>query len=165
MTVKDRQDLDALDLLMQGHREVESLFKDFDHLRQHRGDTGRVIENACAELGIHDALETEIFYAALREAADDEKINGLLDQAEAEHTRIRELVGELGRAQGDQRDACFARIAGRMQQHMLGEEATLFPQVRNLKRLDLESLTATMKKRNTALIADMEFPETTEETV
>lgn len=165
MIEKDRNDLDALDLLLQGHREVESLFRDFECLRQNRGDTERVIKNACAELAIHDALETELLYTALRKAADDEGMNGLLDQAEAEHANIRELVGEIRHTQSGQRDAGFALLAGRVQQHMLGEEEKLFPQVRSLERLDLDSLTAAMMKRNTALIADMEFPDAVEETM
>ena len=36
MTEKVRKELDVLDLLMQDHREVESLFREFEHLQQTR---------------------------------------------------------------------------------------------------------------------------------
>lgn len=162
MTGKARKDLDALDLLLQGHREVESLFRDFEYLQQNNKNTGCVIDSACAELDLHDALESEVFYAALREAADDEEINGLLDQAEDEHAGIRELIGNLRHTGADQRDACFALLAGRVQQHVLGEETKLFPMVKNMKRLDLDAVTAAMKVRNTEMIADMEITESAE---
>lgn len=157
MTGKARKDLDALDLLLQGHREVESLFRDFEYLQQNNKNTGSVIDSACAELGLHDALESEVFYVALREAADDEEINVLLDQAEDEHAGIRELIGNFRHAEADQRDACFALLAGRVQQHVLGEETKLFPMVKNMKRLNLDAVTAAMKVRNSEMIADMEI--------
>lgn len=166
MTEKDRNDLDALDLLMQGHRELESLFREFEFLQENRKNPGRVIENACAELRIHDALETGIFYAALREAADDEEINGLLDQAGDEHDRIRELIGQLRPTDTDRRDACFVLLAEQVKHHVLGEETKLFPLVKNLNRLDLDAVTAAMKKRSAAMIADLGIAEeAAEETV
>lgn len=164
MTIDARRDLDALDLLLQGHREVESLIRDFECLRLNHGNTDPVIEHACMELGIHDALETGIFYTALRKAADDGKLTGLLDRADEEHHGIRELISELRNTPSGERDACFARLAGRVQQHVLDEEAKLFPQVRQLERLELGTVTAAMMKRSTGLIAAMEYPEPVEET-
>lgn len=164
MTVQVREELNAFDLLLQGHREVESLFREFEHLQTTSGHTARVIENACAELGIHDALETGIFYAAVREAADDDAIHELLDDARDAHDNIRTLIGEIRQAPAGERDACFARLAARVEEHVLAEEAALFPRVGGLERLDLAAVTAAMKKRSTSMMSDIAAPATAAET-
>jgi iron-sulfur cluster repair protein YtfE (RIC family) len=167
MTEKVRKELDALDLLMQDHREVESLFREFEYLQQNGRNTGRVIANACAELKIHDTLETEVFYAAVGEAADDEKIDGLLDETEEEHDRTLELIGKLEQTAADhkQRDAYFTMLAEHVKRHVLKEETQRFPLVKELKQLDLDSITAAMKRRKGELIAEMGITEADEETV
>lgn len=167
MTEKARKELDALDLLMQDHREVESLFREFEYLQQNGRDTGRVMANACVELKIHDTLETEIFYAAVGEAADDEVTDGILDDAEEEHDAILELIEKLEQTPADheQRNAHFTTLIQHVKHHVLREETERFPLVKKLKRLDLESVTAAMKKRKAALIAEMGIAEADEETV
>ena len=152
-----RRPLDALELLLQDHREVESLFRDFDHLRGSRKDTGSVISTACAELKIHDTLETSVFYMAVDEATDDEAIHDLLDACEDEHDGILESIEEIEQMRGDPqlRDERFAGIAGRVKDHILREEAELFPLVRELEQLDLESIAAAMKKRKAELVGEI----------
>jgi len=71
MTDIVRRELDALDLLMQDHREMESLFREFEYLRENRKNTVSVIANACTELRILDTLQTEIFYASVGEAVKE----------------------------------------------------------------------------------------------
>jgi phage I-like protein len=165
MNVNARQELDALDLLLQSHREIESLIRKFEYIQKSGGDTEHVIDNACAELELHDALETGILHAALSEAVDDDEIDGLLDEARTEHDAIRGFVGKIRQARPDQREAQFALLAGRVQIHVLSEESKLFPRLRDLKQLDLGPMTAVMRKRNTQMIADMEFPATATVTV
>jgi len=68
---KTRKKDNALEMLKQDHREVEMLFKEFEKLEQD-GERAveQVISTACTELKIHDKIETEIFYPAVREAAE-----------------------------------------------------------------------------------------------
>jgi iron-sulfur cluster repair protein YtfE (RIC family) len=167
MTKQVRKALDALDLLMQDHREVESLFREFEYLHQNRKDTGGVIANACAELKIHDTLETEIFYRAVGEAAEDEKFDRLLDEAEEEHDTILELIEKLEQTPADdgQRDNCFTMLIAHVKHHVLKEETERFPLVKKLERLDLTSVTAAMKKRKAEVIAETGTTEADEETV
>ena len=162
-----RRPLDALELLLQDHREVESLFRDFDHLRQSHKDTGLVIATACAELKIHDTLETAVFYAVVDEATDDETIQDLLDAAEDEHDEILEWIEEIEQTRMDPqlRDERFAGLAERVKQHILREEAELFPLVRQLKQLDLEAIAAAMKQRKAELVGEIESTEARKETV
>jgi hypothetical protein len=169
MTEKVRKELDALELLMQDHREVESLIREFEYLQQNRRSTGRVIANACAEIQMHDKLQSEIFYAAVGKAAagSDAELAGLLDKAEVAHDTLLELIEKVQQMPADdnQRDAHFTLLAEHVKHHVLGEETELFPLVKKLKRLDLDSIAAAMKKRQAELIAEMGISEADAETV
>src|SRR5215213_8467261 len=89
-TQQKKQD-DAIELLKQDHRKVEQLFKQFEELKEEDEEaTAEIVEAACAELQIHDKIETEIFYPAVREQAEDEEVEDLLDEAEVEHESVRE---------------------------------------------------------------------------
>ena len=73
---------DAIQLLKNDHREVEMLFKEFEKLQDEGGGAVEpIIATACTELKIHDKLETEVFYPAIRESGDKE-IEDLLNEAE-----------------------------------------------------------------------------------
>src|SRR5436853_7939229 len=86
----------AIEMLMQDHRKVEDLFRQFEKLQEEDEEAAAVIiEAACAELQIHDAIETEIFYPAVREQAEEEDVEDLLDEAEVEHDTVRELIEKI----------------------------------------------------------------------
>src|SRR5687768_9676950 len=151
---------------MQDHREVESLFRDFDYLKQSGGDTSDVMARACAELKIHDTLENEIFYAAIDEATDDEDVQDLLDDAEDAHDRILELIESFQQTRDEkQREAYFTLIAEHVTQHVCEEEDELFPLVRTLTALDLASTAAAMKTRKAELMPEAGIAAADEETV
>ena len=147
----------AIELLKQDHRTVEMLFKEFEQLGDDREAAEQVIETACAELKIHDAIETEIFYPAVREAAAKEEIDDLLDEAEVEHTTVRELIAKLERMDNsdEKRHAHFKVLVEYVKHHVKEEEKEMFPQVKKLAELDQEALGLAMKERKQALMADM----------
>ncbi|HEX6002515.1 MAG TPA: hemerythrin domain-containing protein [Burkholderiales bacterium] len=157
MTEKVRQEIDAFDLLMQDHREMESLLRTFEHLHRNGEQTRDVIASACAELKIHDTLETAIFYAAVGEAADDDSIDRLVADAEDEHDAILELIEKLEKTPADDlhRNAQFKALAAQVKRHVLTDETERFPLVKKMQRLDLEAVTAAMKKRKTQLLTEM----------
>ncbi len=158
MIEKPRPPLDAIEILLQDHREVEALFRDFEHARKAGGAvTAQLISDACDELIIHDKLETDIFYPAVREAADTEEIEDLLDDAEDDHDDTLELIEAIEDLDADDttRDAQFAALAEQVTRHVGEEESNLFPHVRNLKSIDLIALAAEMKARRCELMGDM----------
>jgi iron-sulfur cluster repair protein YtfE (RIC family) len=162
MADKPRTDLDAIELLLQDHREVESLFQEFDSLEAGEEDDAEdLVEDACIELEIHDKLETEIFYPAVREAASDDDIQDLLDDAEDEHEAVRELIEKLEEMEPDDdaRDALFATLIEQVKHHVEEEESELFPKVKKLEGLDLVALGAEMKERKSELMAEMGLEE------
>lgn len=157
MTQLDKE-FDAVELLLQDHREMESLLTEFEFLKKNHQRTERVIASTCAELRMHDTLETAIFYAAVRDAADDDRTDRLVSDAEVEHDVILELIEkvELTRTDDQQRDAHFAKLVAHVREHVLSDETERFPLVKNVKRLDLDAVTAAMKKRKSALMSEWE---------
>jgi hemerythrin-like domain-containing protein len=159
MAEKADNELNAIDLLLHDHREVESLFSEFDSLEEgDEEDAEDIIEDACLELDIHDKLETEIFYPAVRQAAqDDEDIAQLLDEAEDEHQAARELIEKLEDMDPDDdaRDALFTTLIEQVKHHVEEEETELFPKVKKLKGLDLEALGVEMQERKQELQAEV----------
>lgn len=158
MAAQARPPLDAIELLLQDHREVEALFRDFEHARKAGAtETAQFISDACDELIIHDKLETEIFYPAVREAADVEELEDLLDDAEDDHDDTLGLIEAIEDLDADDttRDAQFAALAEQVTRHVEEEESNLFPHIRRLKSIDLIALAAEMKARRSELLGDM----------
>jgi hypothetical protein len=157
----------AIELLKKDHREVEALFKEFEELEDNQEAAEQVIETACTELKIHDTIETEIFYPAVREAAEKEEIEDLLDEAEVEHDTVRELIGKLEAMDptDEKRHAHFTVLVEYVKHHVKEEEKEMFPQVKKLKSLDLQALGLEMKERKEALMAEMGIEVEEDETV
>lgn len=161
MADKLRTPLDAIELLMQDHREVESLVRDFENLNGDAEASARLIAEVCAELIIHDKLETDIFYPAVREAADAEEIEDMLDDAEDDHDETLEFIEALDDLAPDdeRRAAQFLALAKQVAIHVAEEETILFPRVRQLKALDLVALAEEMKALRSELMGDMGLAE------
>ena len=166
MADKPRKALDATEMLMQDHREVESLLREFKSLKKGDEQAGALVQKICAELTIYAILETEIFYPAVHEAAEAEDIKDLLDDGEDRLDEVSELVAEIVHMDGDdaKRDAHIARLTEQVTHHIEEEEAKLFPQAQKLKTLDVAAVTAEMKARKRELIADMGVAEEGAET-
>ena len=154
---KSQRKVDAIQLLKQDHREVDGLFKEFEKLDADGEEAvEQVIATACTELEIHDKIETEIFYPAVRQQAEQEEVEDLLDEAEVEHTTVRDLIQKIkGMGAGDKkRNAHFTVLMEYVKHHVKEEEKEMFPKVKQLS-LDLKQLGQRMKDRKTELMAGM----------
>jgi hemerythrin superfamily protein len=162
---KTRKEPDAIDLLKQDHRRVESLFKEFEKL--HESDEHEaadvIVETVCGELQIHDKLETEIFYPAVHQQANEEEEEELLDEAEVEHTTVRDLIqkiADMGPG-AEKRHAHFTVLMEYVKHHVKEEEKEMFPKVKKLG-IDLKELATRMQERKSELMSETEM-ETEEE--
>lgn len=166
MAEKPRKELDALELLMQDHREVESLFREFEYLQKKAGTTAGVIDIACAELKMHDTVENDVFYPAVsKAAAQAEEIEALLDAAEDAHDAVMALIDDLDAMDTDDaRNGQFMLIIENVQAHVAAEETTLFPAVRKLP-LDLLALSTEMKRCKAELMSELGLDEADAEAV
>lgn len=149
-----RTQIDALELLMQDHREIESLFRDFEYVKQTASDTRAVVAAACAELKMHDTGKHAVFYPALQAEATGQ-LKVLIAQAEAEHDAILERIEKLESSSTDatQRDAQFGVLAEQVTRHIQREENEVFPRVRELREIDLCSIARELMDQRTAAVA------------
>jgi hemerythrin superfamily protein len=157
MAKKRTKELDAIELLKKDHRRVEALFKQFEQLQEEDADAAEpVIETICTELKIHDKLETELFYPAVRDEAGDEE-EDLLNEAEVEHTSVRQLIETIESLSPDdeKRNAHVTVLTEYVKHHVQEEEKEMFPKVKKLEGLDLKELGAQMKERKTELMSEM----------
>lgn len=149
-----RSALDAVELLMQDHREMESLFREFEYRQQKHQALAGVVAAVCAEIRLHDTLETEFFYPAVDTLG--EAMERLTGECEEEHDTVLELVEKVEQTCSDERrrDAHFMRIIQHMKRHIAFEEETLFPAVLNLEKLDLVAIASAMIGRKAELAAE-----------
>ena len=146
---------DAIELLMQDHKKVQKIFKEFEKAKDEMddGDKGDMVRHCCMELKIHTRLEEEIFYPAARDGIHDE---ALVDEAEVEHASAKQLIDELEQMEPgeDMYDARFTVLGEYVNHHIREEEHELFPEVKKAK-LDLEELGRRMTQMKEKLLAEM----------
>jgi len=133
--------LNAVDMLMNQHREAESLFEKIAAAKQDPKSQQRLLEQLCDSLLLHMRIEEEIFYPTAREHAKGEA--SFLNHSEEEHHEAKKIIAEILRqAPGSASDADFqARIHSlceSIKKHVDEEEKELFPSVR--KVMDEKSL-------------------------
>lgn len=149
---------DAIDILLEDHKKVQKLFKDFEKLdRQDTEACQELVGTACTELKIHSLLEKELFYPAVRDQVDKEEDEDLLNEAEVEHQTVDQLIETLeGMDPGDAMYAAhFTVLSEYVKHHVQEEEKEMFPRVRKLKGLDLAALGEEMTGRKEELMSEL----------
>jgi hypothetical protein len=146
---------DAIALLEQDHRDVESWFGAYEDLEDDvaKLDLARRI---CLALKVHTRLEEEQFYPPARKATKD---NDLIDEAVVEHAGAKNLIAEIESMRvGDPLYDAKVKVLGEMvKHHVQEEEDELFPEVRETG-LDLVALGAKMAARKAELMAELSAP-------
>jgi iron-sulfur cluster repair protein YtfE (RIC family) len=118
---------DVIELLETDHREVENLFAKAE------STTGaakqQVVTKIASELTLHAEVEERIVYPAMRDAG----LNGLVDEAEQEHSKVKELVAQLEAMDSttDDVDSVLAELKADVQHHVEEEESEGFPKFRD----------------------------------
>lgn len=143
----------ATDMLRADHREVERLFAEYErgggegHLRR------VAMRTLSIQLELHDALETSVFYPAVREIEPQR-----VDTAERDHDEVRVLLGEL-RARDDRDAGCegvIAQLKALVTAHVLREEHDLFPSLEQRSKQWLRDLGLMLVKRKEELTRSTE---------
>jgi hemerythrin superfamily protein len=152
-TAREASSGDALALLSKDHKEVAQRFGDYAKLVKAAADDDQRLEVAqqiCAMLTAHATIEEELFYPALREAIEAED---LLDEAEVEHTSIKELVTQIEAMDptDDLYDAKVTVLGEYVKHHVKEEEDEIFPKARKAD-LDLAQLGEQLKARKEELL-------------
>jgi hemerythrin superfamily protein len=110
---------DAIALLKADHRQVETMFEQFEKSRSDRKKAD-LATNICESLRVHMAIEEEIFYPAFLEATGAEDLH---HEAEIEHAGARNLMAQI--EDSDPSDDYFdarVKVLSEMIKHHVKEE-------------------------------------------
>jgi iron-sulfur cluster repair protein YtfE (RIC family) len=138
---------DVIKLLETDHREVEDLFAKAESTSG--AAKQQVVTKIASELTLHAEVEEQIVYPAMREAGLDE----IVDEAEQEHSRVKELVAQLEAmdATGDGVDAVLSELKAEVQHHVEEEESEGFPKFRdNVDQAELQALASRVQEAKQA---------------
>jgi hemerythrin superfamily protein len=151
---KSGQPPDAVELLMQDHKDVDALFKEYESLQEQGSGAAReeLVGLICQALSVHAKIEEELFYPAARGARGVE--SGLLDEAAVEHQSLKDIIGRLLKAPASDPlyDAGVKVLAEYTKHHVKEEESELFPEVRK-SGIDLVALGAALIARKEVLMS------------
>ena len=149
------QGLDAIELLVQDHEEVKSMFEKYDALSDRSiASKRRLALEICLALTKHSVIEEEIFYPAVRQASKD---NGdMVDEAVVEHAAAKDLIAQIIGMEPteDLYDAKVKVLCEQIEHHVGEEEDEMFPKARSAG-LDLDSLGQEMMARK----AEVQLPQ------
>lgn len=145
---------DAVKLLIDDHKKVKKLFKDFEGIKDGESaasEKSAVVQEICKELTIHTKVEEEIFYPALRESIDEED---LMDEADVEHAGAKILITQLeGMKPGDNHyDAMVTVLGEYIDHHIKEEQEEMFPKAQKA-RVDMVELGERITQRKLELQA------------
>lgn len=141
---------DAIDLLMNDHRQVESLFKQFEGAEDDKREKRRIAREICAELGMHAKIEEQILYPEAARKIEEAKDK--IDEGIVEHAGIKRLIKEIPRmsAGDDLFDAKVKVLKEYVQHHVKEEESETFPLLRR-SELDLSDIGDKLAQRKERL--------------
>ena len=144
---------DAVALLTAEHREVSEMFKQFESMGDRaKSKKQKLVEEICTALTLHAAIEEEIFYPAVREAAKD--ADDMLDEALVEHASAKDLIAQLQDMDPEDElyDAKVKVLSEQIEHHVGEEEKEMFPKAKKAG-LDLVALAEEMSTRKEELLA------------
>lgn len=145
---------DAVDLLVDDHKQVKKLFKEYEKLSKKNDIKGKVAValKICDELTVHTHIEEEIFYPALLEAMDEKDMKDMLDEAVVEHATCKDLIAQIRSSAGTHPlyDAKVKVLNEYIEHHVKEEETEMFPKARK-SRLDLDFFGMIMQDRKQEL--------------
>ncbi|MFC7298264.1 hemerythrin domain-containing protein [Herminiimonas aquatilis] len=146
---------DAVSLLMDDHKKLKKLFKEYEKLAKKDDIEGKVdvAMQICEELTVHATIEEEIFYPAARAAIKDDD---LLNEAEVEHATAKDLIAQIEQMSGDDPmyDAKVKVLSEYIDHHVKEEEDEMFPKAKKAK-MDMAGLAVEMMERKEELMMAM----------
>lgn len=140
--------MDALQMLKQDHEKVKKILTELDSTTERAIKTREEgFTTLKRELTVHEIIEEEIFYPALKEHAEAKEI---VLEAYEEHDVVDAILGELEQTPVDDETwhAKFTVCKENLEHHIEEEEGEMFKQAREvLEREELTMLAEKMQAR------------------
>ncbi len=139
---------EALAFLMRQHREVESLFDDFENAEED-GEKLELARKICLALAVHAKIEEELLYPQAKDGIEDPD---LVDEAAVEHATAKDLIAQIETMTigAPLYDAKVKVLGEYIKHHVEEEETELFPEVKRAD-IDLEAMAKGLTTRAAAL--------------
>lgn len=137
--------MDAIQLLKEDHQKVKKILEELEKTTE-RGVKTReeLFGKLMAELTVHEKIEEEIFYPAVKERAESKKVEELIAESYEEHHFVDVVAAEIKRTAYDAEEwgAKFKVMMENIEHHAIEEEeGKLFPKVRRaFTKEELEDL-------------------------
>jgi hemerythrin superfamily protein len=150
---------DAIKLLMQDHKEVKALFKEYEKLVKAEAEDDAkqaLAEQICTMLTVHATIEEELLYPAAHDVLEEDD---LVDEATVEHASAKDLIAQIQamKPSDELYDAKVTVLAEYIDHHVKEEEKEMFPKLKKTQ-LDLKDLGASLAARKAELIGDEAEP-------
>ena len=150
--------MDALTMLKNDHEKMKKLLNELESTTE-RGVKTReeLFATIKGELTVHETIEEEIFYPALKEHP---KAKEIVLEAYEEHHVVDNVMAELeGLDVADETWGAKATVMKEnVEHHMEEEESEMFKQARQVfEREELEALGEAMEARKTEAMAELAF--------
>jgi iron-sulfur cluster repair protein YtfE (RIC family) len=137
---------DAILMLEQDHREVESRFAAYNLLTDEAAKQ-KVRETICMLLKAHMFVEEQILYPRAAAAVGD----GMVNHAIAEHSKAKQLINEIELGSASDVDSLVEGLRAAIEEHVAEEETEFFPKLREASLLWYE-LGAAMAARRAEVL-------------
>jgi hemerythrin superfamily protein len=143
---------DAVGLLKADHQKVKGLFDQLDDMTK-RGasddEKGALVAKIRDELSVHESVENEVFFPAVREVL---RRKGVLQEATTDQAEASDAIQALGALKPGEPgyDQKLSELGSQVAAHAAEEERDVFPKV-EASNIDTEALGAKMRKRKVEL--------------
>lgn len=135
---------DAITLLTNDHRTVESLFKQVEGVA---APSPEVVHSIVKELSVHDAIEREYLYPTVRDRVSSG--SGMADHSIEEHDEVAQTLLAIDKADdgSSEQAALLVKLIPAVQAHVAEEEGQIFPALRQaLSEKELQELGGKLSK-------------------
>jgi hemerythrin superfamily protein len=140
----DTNTSNAIELLVEQHREVEQLIEELSAQSPRGAEFRRTFEELADLIAIHSEIEEKIFYPSVKTSDTGE----LLEESVLEHLAVKRVLATMMETAPD--GDVFAELeelGGLLEAHVIEEEQTLFPKVsQEVDEADLRQLGARMSE-------------------
>ena len=158
MATKGTRAKDAIAVLKQDHRAIESLFKEFERTgEKEKRRRKKLVKQIVEELSMHAQIEEQVFYPEVLGTAKEKE---LTHKAQEEHDLIKVLLEQLKTMTPEEErfSSKVSVLIDLVRRHVREEERVMFPKVRKaLTTVQLQDLGTRLEEGRKAIQSPRDY--------